>query len=222
MDLLEAMRLRKSIRGYKPDPVPREVLREILEIATWSPSGLNAQPWEVTVVAGEVLEEIKRGNIEMLASGALPYLEVPMQPLVGVYRQRQVDLAIQIFELMGIAREDKEKRAEWLQRGFRFFDAPTAIIISADKAIDELRAQFDIGTFSQTLCLAALHYGLGTCIGVQGVMYPEVVRRFTGIPESKRITISIAIGYPDWDFPANKLQSTREPVEAIATWRGFD
>lgn len=158
----------------------------------------------------------------MLASGVLPNMDVPMQPLVGVYKQRQVDLAIQIFELMGIAREDKEKRTEWMQRGFRFFDAPAAIILSSDRSVDEARAQFDIGIFSQTICLAALKCGLGTCIGVQGVMYPEVVRRFTGIPESKRITISISIGYPDWDFPANKLRSAREPLEAIATWHGCD
>lgn len=221
MNLVEAIRLRKSIRGFRPDPVPREVIREILEIATWSPSALNAQPWEIAVVTGKVLEDIKRGNIEMMASGVLPNLDVPMQPLEGVYRQRQVALAIQIFELMGIAREDKEKRTQWMERGFRFFDAPAAIILSADRSVDEARTQFDLGIFAQTICLAAVKYGLGTCIGVQGVMYPEVVRRCTGIPESKRITISIAIGYPDWDFPANKLQSKREPIEAITTWHGF-
>ena len=222
MNLLEAIRLRKSIRGYKPDPVPRDVLWEILEIATRSPSALNAQPWEITVVAGGVLEDIKRANIEMLASGVIPNPDAPMQPLEGMYKQRAVDLAIQLFQLVGIAREDKEKRAEWIQCGFRFFDAPAAIILSADRSVDESRTQFDIGLITQTICLTALHYGLGTCIGIQGVMYPEVVRRFTGIPESKRITISIAIGYPDWESPANKLNSKREPLEAIATWHGFN
>ena len=221
MDLMEAIRLRKSIRGYKPDPVPKEILMEILDIATRSPSTLNSQPWEITIATGKVLEDIKRGNVETLISGALPNPDVPMRLLDGVYKERQVELAKQIFELMGIAREDKEKRAEWMQLGFRFFDAPAAIILSADRSIDESRTQFDLGILSQTICLAALNYGLGTCIGVQGVMYPEVIRRFSGIPESKRITMSIAIGYPDWDFPANKLESKREPVEAITNWHGF-
>lgn len=221
MDLLETIRLRKSIRGYKPDPVPKEILRQILDIATRSPSALNEQPWEITVITGKVLEDIKRGNVETLASGVLPNPDVPMRFPDGVYRERQVELAKQIFELMGIARQDKEKRDEWTQLGFRFFEAPAAIILSADRSLDESRTQFDLGIFSQTICLAALNYGLGTCIGVQGVMYPEVIRRFSGIPESKRITISIAIGYPDWDFPANKLESKREPVEAITTWHGF-
>jgi len=133
-----------------------------------------------------------------------------------------VGLAIQIFGLMGIAREDKEKRAEWMERGFRFFDAPAAIILSVDRCLGDGYPLFDIGAISQSICLTALKYGLGTCIEDQGILYPQVVRRFTGIPESKRIIISIAIGYPDWDFPANKLESSREPIESITTWHGLD
>jgi nitroreductase len=222
MDVLEAIRARKSIRGYKPDPVPKETIKEILDVAIRSPSTLNTQPWEFTVITGEVLNNIKRANIEMLASGATPTPDFGFKPFEGVYRRRQVDLAIQIFGLMGIAREDKEKRAQWRERGYRFFDAPAAIIISVDKSLSEIRPQFDIGAIAQTICLAALNYGLGTCIQDQTLMFPEVVRRFTGIPDSKRIIIAIAIGYPDWDFPANKLQSEREPVENITTWQGFD
>jgi hypothetical protein len=48
-----------------------------------------------------------------------------------------------------------------------------------------------------------MHYGLGTCIQDQGVMYPEVLRKLCNIPETKQIIIAIAIGYPNWDFPAN-------------------
>jgi len=222
MDIVEAIRTRKSIRGFKPDPVPKEVLRDIIDIARRAPSAMNTQPWEITVVSGEALDNIKRDNIQMLASGAIPNSDRPGQAFEGVFRQRQVDLAIQLFQLMGIAREDREKRAEWMQRGFRFFDAPAAIILSVDRSLHESWPRFDIGTISQTICLAALNYGLGTCIEDQGVMYQEIVRKYTSIPESKRIIISIAIGYPDWDFPANKVESEREPVESITTWCGFD
>ena len=114
------------------------------------------------------------------------------------------------------------RRAEWMQRGFRFFDAPAAMILSVDGSLDEWNPQFDVGAIVQTICLVALSYGLGTSIEDQGVMYPDVVRKFTGIPESKRIVIGIAIGYPDWDFPANKLVSQREPLEEFVTWCGFD
>ncbi len=222
MDIVEAIRSRKSIRSFKPDPIPKEMLREILDIARRAPSAMNTQPWEITVVTGEVLDNIKKGNIEMLAAGVTPNPDLPFKPPEGIYRQRQVDLAIQIFGLMGIAREDKEKRAEWMQRGFRYFDAPAAIILSMDKAVDKLESHLDIGAIIQTICLAALNYGLGTCIEDQGTWFPEVLRKSTPIPESNEILISIAIGYPDWDFPANKLETKREPLENFVTWCGFD
>jgi len=132
-----------------------------------------------------------------------------------------VDLAVQIFKLMGIAREDKEKRAQWLERGFRFFDAPAAIILSIDSSVPESLALIDVGAFCQSICLAALGHGLGTCIEDQGTAFPDVIRRLTGIPQSKHIVISIAIGYPDRDFPANKVESGRENVDKFTTWCGF-
>jgi len=222
MDIVEAIRSRKSIRGYKSTPVAKETLKEILNIAARAPSSDNAQTWELTVVTGEVLDNICRGNIDMLTAGVEPNPDFPIGHFGGVYRERQVGLAIQLFQLMDITREDKNKRAQWRQRGFRFFDAPAAIILSADSSLAEPRVLLDAGLITQTICLIALNYDLGTCIGVQGVQYPEVVRQFTNIPDSKRIILSIAIGYPDWNFPANKLESERESVENITTWCGFE
>ncbi len=219
MEVIEAIRKRKSIRGYKPEPVPMEILKKILETAMHAPSAMNTQPWEVTVLTGGTLDKVRKANIEMLRSGAEPWRRISYQ---GAHRQRQVDLAVQIFKLMGIAREDKEKRAQWMERGFRFFDAPAAIILSIDSSAPEWLALIDIGAFCQSICLAALEYGLGTCIADQGTMFPEVLRKFAGIPESKNMVISIAIGYPDWDFPANKLETDREPVDSFTTWCSFD
>ena len=222
MDVLEAIKSRKSIRGYKATPVPIDILKEIIDIARRAPSDVNVQPWEITVVTGEVLDNIKKGNIEKMTSGAVPSLEVPSFRYEGKYRQRQIDLAVQLFGLMGIAREDTVKRQEWLQRGYRFYDAPAVIIMSADKSILELRSQFDIGIITYAISLIALRYGLGTCIQDHGLGYPEVIRKFCNIPDSKRLVIGIAIGYPDWDFPANRLQSEREPIDNIVNWCGFD
>jgi nitroreductase len=192
---------------------------ELLDTAVHAPSAMNTQPWEITVVTGEALEHLRKGNMEMLGSGVAPKPEITHTPFQSLYKQRQVDLAIQIFRLMGITREDKQKRAEWSRRGFRYFDAPVAIVLSMDSSMNESAISLlDIGALMQNICLAALSYGLGTCIEDQGIMFPQVVRKFTGISESKRIVISIAIGYPDWDFPANNLKSTREPVEKIVTW----
>jgi len=197
------------------------MLTGLLELALRSPSGLNAQTWEITVVTGEALDRIKQDNVRLLNSGVEGNPDVRDSILKGQYRRRQVDLAIQLFELMDIAREDKAKRAEWHERGYRFFDAPTAIILSADRSLDEWRVHFDAGLISQTICLLALSFGLSTCIHIQGVMYPHIVRQHTRTPDSKRIVFAISIGYPDWEFPANKLVSSREPVDSVVTWIGY-
>jgi nitroreductase len=224
MDIIEAVEKRKSIRGYKPDPVPKRVLEQILELASRAPSAMNTQPWEFTVLTGEVLENVRRSNVDLLNSGVPPNPEhvVTSWPKESIYRHRQVDLAKQLFQLMDIPREDKEKRAKWLERGFRYFDAPAAIILSTDRCLSESGPLLDIGAVIQTICLTALHFGLGTCIEDQGTMYPEVLRKYAHIPEPKRIIAAVAIGYPDWDFPANKVESEREPIKNVTTWLGFD
>lgn len=218
MDVIEAVRQRRSIRGFKKEPVPRETIREILQESLRAPSAMNTQPWELTVVTGEPLDKIREENVQKLAETGVPFHFT----YEGIYRRRQVDLAKQIFALMDIKREDKEKRARWLERGFRYFDAPAAIIVSMDRSLEEgTWALFDLGCLTQTICLVALQYGLGTCIEDQGVAFEEVIRKHTGLPESKKAVIGIAIGYPDWDFPANKLVSERESADELTTWVGF-
>ena len=222
MDVLNAIQQRKSIRGFKPEPVPKKIIEKVLELAVRSPSAENGQPWEMTVVAGKVLDSIKQENVRKLNDREPFNPEVSMHLYHGVYKQRHMVLASQLYGLMEITREDKEGRIAWVQRGFRFYDAPAAIILSAEDSLDESPTQFDLGCLTQTICLAALGYGLGTCIAGQGVLYPDVTRKFCGMPDSERIVMGIAIGYPDPDFPANRLLSTREPVENITTWLGFD
>ncbi len=219
MDIVEGIKFRKSVRGYNSLPVPKKILSEILEVSTRAPSSLNVQPWEFTIVAGEVLNNFRQANVKMFESGVSPTPGVPGQECTGIYRQRQKEQASQIFELMGISWDDRAKRKEWDKGTFRFHNAPAVIIISADMSLNEVPSMFNIGLITQTIALAALNYDLGTCI--QDVMYPDIARRFTGIPESKLIIISVSIGYPDWEFPANRLQSQREPYENITTWHGI-
>jgi len=223
MNIIEAIRTRKSIRNFKPDPVSKEILREILEIAGQSPSAMNNQPWEFFVLGGEVIEKVRQANVEKLTSGVMPEGEHSITGWTkdSVYRTRQVELAVQLFKLMDIAREDKQKRYEWMERGFRFFDAPAAVIIVADKSLEINSPLIDIGIVIQTICIAALNYGLGTCIEDQGVSYPRSLREIAGIPDTKHILMAIAIGYPDWDFPANKIETTRVGVDENTSWRGF-
>jgi len=222
VDLMEAVRIRKSIRGFKPDPVPQAVIAEILSAALCAPSPVNTQPWEITVVTGKALEALKQANMELLQSGAAADPHAQYGPHTGVYRKRQVDLAIQLFQLMGIRKEDQDRRAGWTALGCRLFDAPAAIIIAVDEAVGEWSALFSVGSIAQTIALAALNYGLGTCIQGQAIAYPEAVRRITGIAASKRLIIGIALGYPDFDFPANRVQADRLSLETAVKWCGSE
>lgn len=224
MDIIEAIKSRKSIRSFKSTPVPKDVLVDILTTSCRAPSSVNQQPWEFAVVSGNVLEKIKQLNVQMINDGVPSQRDYTVgdRPKDSVYRKRQVDLAISLFELMNIPRVDREKRLEWLLRGFRYFDAPCAIFIYSDNCLSEVGSVLDIGAVMQNLCLAALKYGLGTCIENQGIQYSDMLREVIGIPASKRIAVSIAIGYPDWDFPANALVSERESLDNITLWRGFE
>jgi nitroreductase len=224
MDIIDAIKKRKSIRDFKDDQIPQTVIREILDIACRAPSAMNTQPWEFTVIANDVLNEIKRVIIEKFNAGEKPHSEHSFVgwPAEGIHRRRQVELAKQIFQLMDIKREDTDKRSKWMERGFKFFNAPAVIVVCVDRILAAGTPIFDIGAVVQNICLTALHFGLGTCIEDQGVMYPEVLRQFCNISESKQVIISIAIGYPNWDFPANRLETTRENVDTLTTWYGFD
>ena len=126
MQTIEAIEQRKSVRGYRPDPVPKEILRRILEIAGRAPSAMNSQPWEFAVIGGELLDRVRSTNLEKLRAGVLPE---PEHAVTGwgkdsVYRTRQVELAIALFKLMGIERHDAEKRTAWLERGLSLLRRP--------------------------------------------------------------------------------------------------
>jgi nitroreductase len=223
MDIIEAIYQRKSIRGFKSDPVSKDVLTRILESACRAPSAMNTQPWEFTVLTGDVLNKLRVAIVDKLnkKEPRRPGHQVASWPNDSIYRNRQIELAKGLFKLMDIPKEDKEKRAAWLERGFRFFDAPVSILLLTDKSLSDTGPLLDLGAAMQTICLAALNFGLGTCIEDQGVLYPEVLREIAQIPENKKIIIAIAIGYPDWDFPANALKCGRESLESNTRWIGF-
>lgn len=224
MDIIEAIQKRKSVRDFTNDEISKATLREILEIAGRAPSAMNTQPWEFTVITKGVLNSVRNAVIKNFRDSKKPLSpNSPIRwPQDSIYRIRQVDLAKQIYQLLDIKREEKEKRIQWMERGLRFFDAPAAIIICIDQMIDHEKVLFDIGAVSQNICLLALHYGLATCIEDQGVMYPEILRHHCGIPDSKKIIVAIAIGYPNWNYPVNHLISPRESVDRKIAWYGFD
>ena len=224
MDFDSLVKERKSIRGYKSDPVPQNVIAEVIEIAKGAPSSMNTQPWFFHVITGEPLERIREGNTERMLAGAKVQREIPIgDGYEGVYRRRQIEIAVQLFEAMGIARDDKEKRRDWVMRGFRQFDAPVSVVMTYDKIMEPATiSHFDLGAVTYGLVLAAWTRGLGTVINGQGIMQSDVVREHAKIPDSQVIMTCVAMGYPDHDFAANDVKSRRAPNEDNVSFVGFD
>ena len=215
---------RRSIRGYKPDPVPRALIEEIIGLAMRAPSSMNTQPWHFYVITGETLDRIRAGNTERNLAGVPHSREFrTAEPFEGQHRERQVGVAKQLFAAMGIAREDKEMRHDWVMRGFRQFDAPVCIIVTYDRALhgnDD--APFDCGAVTTALVNAAWSRGLGCVINSQGIMQSPVVREHAKISPDEVIMKSVALGWPDETFPANAVVSTRKSLEEATVFIGFD
>jgi nitroreductase len=224
MDYEEIAQDRRSIRGYKTDPIPREILEEIIHIAKHAPSSMNTQPWHFHVLTGEPLERIRKGNTEKMMAGSSVDREIKLNHgYEGPHRERQIEIAVQLFEAMGIARDDKERRMDWVMRGFRQFDAPVSIVITVDKALaDDTIAHFDCGAATYGLVLAAWSKGIGSVINGQGIMQSSVVRENANIPEDQVIMTCVAMGYPDETFVANDVKSRRTPNDKVASFIGFD
>ena len=214
---------RRSIRGYLKKPVPKALVREVLEIAMRAPTSLNTQPWNFYVVAGDVLDRIRKGNVERNLAGVPHSREFRMGPgYEGAHRERQIGIAKQLFAAMGIAREDKAARDDWVLRGFRQFDAPVSIVITYDKSIQGSDiAPFDCGGVVNCIVNTAWARGLGCVINSQGIMQSPVVREHAGIAEDQVIMKSIALGWPDESFPANAVVSERKSVDQAAIFVGF-
>jgi nitroreductase len=215
---------RRSIRGYQQRPVPRALIEEIIELAKRAPSSMNTQPWHFHVVTGEPLERIREGNTARMMAGASIDREIKLNHgYEGDHRTRQVEIAIQLFEAMGIERDDKVRRQDWVMRGFRQFDAPVSVVITVDKALEhDTVAHFDCGAATYGLVMAAWSKGLGSVINGQGIMQSSVVRENAHIPDDQVIMTCVAMGFPDEEFVANHVVSRRAGNDTVASFVGFD
>ena len=215
---------RRSIRGFLKKPVPITLVREVIGLAMRAPSSLNTQPWNFFVVSGEPLDRIRRGNTERNLAGEPESREFRNHGgYEGVHRERQIEIAKQLFSAMGIERHDQAARQDWVLRGFRQFDAPISIVVTYDRSIHGGDiAPFDCGAVTNALVNAAWSRGLGCVINSQGIMQSPVVREHAQIPDDQVIMICVAMGFPDDSFPANAVVSRRKSVDEGATFIGFD
>jgi nitroreductase len=226
MDVIEAIHKRRSIRGYKTNPVPKKVLEEILETCQWAGSPGNMEPWEFAIIGGDTMEELKTRLFEKFEAKAPSELEFPSPlKIPDLYDKRRTVYYRDNFDCYvyppGTENVEEKKRSHF-QKGARLFNAPNAIIIYTDKAMLDIPWMImSIGIVSQTLCLAAMAHGLGTCIMGRPVDWPNMLRELLHVPESKVFVCGIAIGYPDLESRANNVPRIRIPLEEWVHWHGF-
>ena len=222
MHIDEVLKARRSARAFRPDPVPRAMIEEILELAARSPSGTNIQPWKVHVVAGEVRERLER---EVLAHRETHPEDARAEfPRAGKrkepYTSRMRKLGKEMYSLIGISKGDQA--ANWRQwgRNYQFFDAPVGLILTIDKDLDAM-SYVDVGMFAMAIMLAAKARGLDTCAQGAWNSYWTVTRRVLNVPDDQFVIFGISLGYADEQHPVNSLVAEREPVAAFATFHGF-
>ena len=219
MELIEAIRGRRSVRQFLSKPVSEEVIRELIVDSLWAPSWGNTQPWEIVVVTGEKLAEFKKRNQEALLAGKETQTDIPMPKVwPEAYLNRYKDLGKSVLSSAGIAREDKEARLQHFVKMFGLFDAPAIILVNVDKALSLEYAMLDVGIFLQTFCLLAHDRGLGTCIMAAIVNYPELVHELFSIPENKIIVMGAVLGWPDPEAAVNRFERQRGSMGELVKW----
>lgn len=222
MTVGEAVAARHSVRAFKPDPVPANVLRDLIEAAHRAPSGGNLQPWRVHAVAGEPLARIKREARAALAAGA-DQAEHAVYPtnLWEPYRTRRFENGEDLYGAIALARENKIGRLMQLAQNAELFGAPVALFVTIDRRMGQ--AQWaDAGMFLQTLMLLATEAGLGTCAQAFWARLSGVVRDAIGFPDDQMLFAGVALGHSDEAHPINAWRSRRDPFESYAAMTGFD
>jgi nitroreductase len=219
MELLKAIKDRRSIRKFLPREVPQKLIAEIMDEARWSPSWGNTQPWDFYILNSTALKKFKDMNVQKTTSGAASNPDVPMpESWSEAQKSRYVELGKVVLTSLGIKREDKESRDKYYMDMVQAFDAPCLIFacIARDSLIEY--PMLDIGLITQTICLIAHDKGLGTCIMAATARYAEEIRKIAAIPKDKKIVVGIALGYPDWSFPLNNIKRERAQISEFVHW----
>lgn len=212
MDVIEALQSRHCTRAFKPDPIEKSLLLKVLESANQSPSYANSQPWEIFVAAGETMQKLRKTFVEKFRAGDPTHTDIPMIKVwPEPYKTFIGTTGADHLKHLGIAREDKPKRAENLEKNLNCFGAPAVIYLCLHKELSSW-SFYDLGLYSQSLMLAAQHYGLNTMPAAMMAVYPELIREALTIPDNLNIVLGIAIGYAKLDDLNNQFYSSRKPL----------
>jgi nitroreductase len=220
MDVSEAIAARRSVRGFRADPIDPTVLHGIVTKAARAATGGNLQPWHIDVLTGAPLDALKAATLHKIMWGKpeTPAYDIYPAELVAPYRDRRFAVGEAMYAEIGIPREDKAARRLWFARNFQFFGAPAALFCTVDRRMGPPQWS-DLGMYLQNVMLLAVEAGLATCAQECWAVYPETVGAAIGIPEDRMLFCGMAIGFEDTEEPANRLRSARAPEGEWLTFR---
>lgn len=211
MSVDDALRLRRSVRGFLPAEVPQATLDEVFALAQRTPSNCNVQPWVPHVVSGAALRRLRDDLVAAGERGEPHHADWPADgKFGGIYRERQVDAAVQLYGAMGVARDDRVGRHAAYVRNHAFFGAPHAVFIFMH-APHDTREAADIGMYAQSLMLLFTARGIASCAQGALGLYPNIVRRQLGLDATHRLLFGLSFGYEDRAAPANRARTARAP-----------
>ena len=202
-------RSRRSIRGYLPQRVEQSVLEKVFETAAFAPSNCNSQPWDCHVVSGDLRDRISRIFLEETIGQGNNSMDFPYDASYeGIYRKRQVDVAVLLYQALGVERDDKEGRVKAWMRNLEFFDAPHVVFIFMPDWCD-IREACDVGMYAQNLMLSMQAYGLASCPQTILGYDSETLRRELNIAPEMKLLFGISFGYADMSLPENLIVPER-------------
>ncbi len=210
-----------TVRQFLDKPVPVETVREIIEISKRAPSGGNLQPWTVHVVMGDALTALVKDVTGKLAKGVSETPEYNVYPpeLVDPYRTRRRIVGQQLYDLIGVPREDTPGKLKQLARNFRFFDAPVGIFFVLHRQM-EVGQYADVGMFMENIMLLAREYGLDTCPQEAWARWPQTLKEHLSLTDDEILFCGMALGYRDEAAVINELVSEREEFDNFVTLHG--
>lgn len=218
MEILEGIKTRRSIRAFKPDPIPREVLNKILEAVSNSPSYTNTQPWEVVVVSGKKKDELGQKLLKLATAKASTSPDLPIpKSWPPALQKRSGEHGSRRLSALGVARDDEEGREKLRLMNFEFYGAPCAVFLFMDRSLGEWSV-FDMGLFAENLILAVHSLGLGSCLQASVTNYAPEVKKFFGIEEGKKLVICISLGYPDSKAQLNSYHALKQKPDEFTRW----
>ena len=140
----------------------------------------------------------------------------------GVHPQRSQALAAKMYGLLGIAREDKEARTEFVRENLRFFGAPHTALLFIPPMGDRIRAAFDQGTYAENFLLSLHAHGYhGVPQGMISLLAPTV-REFLGVDEEHKLVTALTFGIADESSPVFNTAPGRVPLSETVTAHGIE